>query len=292
MTHSPFMVWLLASRPKTLVAAIVPVIVGAAYAARFGPLPYIILSCILASALCIQIATNFANDYSDFKRGTDVNRQGPTRATQAGLVQPRQMKRAAMIAFGLAAAFGVPLILRGGWPILMIGIAAIVCGWAYTGGPFPYGYRGLGELFVFIFFGLAAVMGTVYVLTLDWHPLSLLIAIPSGLHAMALLAVNNIRDMDSDRASGKRTLAVIGGRTFARWEFSLFCTLPYIVPVVLFFNGFSNSVLLPLLSLPLLIVPMGIVISRTDPIGLIRALGATARLQLVFGILFAAGLIW
>lgn len=283
--------WLLAARPKTLVAAVVPVIVGAAFAARDVSLHWSVLILIFASALCIQIGTNFANDYSDFKRGADAARVGPVRVTQAGLIQPQAVKRAASIAFAAAVVFGIPLIVRGGVPVLLIGAAGILCGWAYTGGPFPYGYRGLGELFVFLFFGLAAVAGTHYVLTLTWTPLALLIALPSGLHATALLAVNNIRDMDTDRAAGKRTLAAMFGRTFARWEYALLTMLPYSVPVGLFFFGFERPVLLPLLSLPLLIMPVGIVLSRTDAAGLIKALGATARLQLVFGLLLAAGLI-
>ncbi|MDD5088984.1 MAG: 1,4-dihydroxy-2-naphthoate polyprenyltransferase [bacterium] len=288
---SSLKIWLLASRPKTLVAAVVPVLVGAAYASRFTSLDVTILLCIFASALAIQIGTNFANDYSDFRRGTDAERQGPTRITQSGLASPAVVKRAAMIAFAVAALFGIPLILRGGWPILVIGVLGIFCGWAYTGGPFPYGYRGFGELFVFLFFGLAAVMGTAYVLALEWLPQSAFFAIPSGLHAIALLAVNNLRDLDSDRAAGKRTLAVRLGRRFAQWEFALCCILPFAVPVVLFFHGCTNPILLPILSLPLLILPIGLVASRRDPIGLIRALGAAARLQLVFGILFAVGIV-
>jgi len=284
-------IWLLAARPKTLVAAVVPVLVGAAYASRFAPANYPILLCVLASALAIQIATNFANDYSDFRRGADAERQGPTRITQSGLASPAVVKRAAFVAFAVAVLFGIPLIARGGWPILAIGALGIFCGWAYTGGPFPYGYRGFGELFVFLFFGLAAVMGTAYVLAIQWLPQSALIAIPSGLHAMALLAVNNLRDLDSDRAAGKRTLAVILGRRFAQWEFALCCILPFAVPVILFFRGCDNPILLPLLSLPLLILPIGLVVSRRDPVGLIRALGAAARLQLAFGILFAAGIV-
>ncbi|MBU0508571.1 1,4-dihydroxy-2-naphthoate polyprenyltransferase [bacterium] len=287
---SSLKVWLLASRPKTLVAAIVPVVVGAAYASRFTPLDPFIVACIAVSALCIQIGTNFANDYSDHQRGADVLRQGPTRVTQSGLAKPAHVKRAAVIVFALAVLLGVPLVVRGGWPILLIGVLGILCGWAYTGGPFPFGYRGLGELFVFLFFGLAAVMGTTYLLTLEWHPPSALIAIPSGLHASALLAVNNLRDIESDCAAGKRTLAVMMGHRFAQWEFALFCILPFAVPVALFFHGFANPILLPLLSLPLLILPIGIVVSRNEPTALIRALGATARLQLVFGILFAVGL--
>ena len=288
---SSLKIWLLAARPKTLVAAVVPVLVGAAYASRFVPLNLFIFLCVLASALAIQIATNFANDYSDFRRGADAERSGPTRITQSGLASPAVVKRAAMIAFAVAVLFGIPLIARGGWPILVIGVLGIFCGWAYTGGPFPYGYRGFGELFVFLFFGLAAVMGTSYVLTLQWHPQSALIAIPSGLHATALLAVNNLRDLDSDRAAGKRTLAVMLGRRFAQWEFAACCILPFAVPVILYFHGCTNPILLPFLSLPLLILPIGLVVSRRDPVGLIRALGAAARLQLVFGILFAVGIV-
>lgn len=284
--------WILASRPKTLVAAVVPVIVAAGFARDAALEHWPLLLCAILSALCIQIGTNFANDYSDFKKGADTkDRVGPVRVTQAGLIAPERVKRGAAVAFALAALFGVPLILHGGWPILIIGVLSILSGWAYTGGPYPLGYHGLGELFVLLFFGFAAVAGTQYVLTLDWNPLVLLISLAPGLHASALLAVNNLRDIDTDRAAGKRTLAARFGRAFARVEYSAFLLLPFLIPVFLFFvSDYSFYILLPILTLPFATPPLQAAWARSDGAGLILALSGTARLQLLFGLMFAAGL--
>lgn len=290
MKFSP---WILAARPRTLVAAIVPVIVGAAFAMRTTAINGWLFACALLSAVCIQIGTNFANDYSDFKKGADTEKRlGPTRVTQAGLIAPQHVKNGAIAAFALAVLFGIPLIVHGGWPILLIGILSIFFGWAYTGGPYPLGYNRLGELFVLLFFGFAAVAGTHYVLTLEWNPLALMIALAPGLHASAILAVNNVRDIDTDRAAGKRTLAARFGRTFGRAEYALLFLLPYLVPVIIFLiSDFSFLIFLPLLSLPLTIKPLHLVFTKTDGPNLIAALSGTARLQLVFGILFAIGLV-
>ena len=285
--------WILASRPKTLVAAIVPVIVAAAYASRSAGMVWPTLVCALASALCIQIGTNLANDYSDFKKGADTaERLGPVRVTQAGLIAPRQVKAGAMIAFGLAVLFGIPLILRGGWPILLIGVLSIFSGWAYTGGPYPLGYNGLGELFVFLFFGIAAVVGTDYALTLRWDPVALVIACIPGLHASALLAINNLRDVDTDRAVGKRTLAARFGRAFGRWEFAILILLPFAIPPLLcaFEKIPGGAMILPVAPLVFAIEAVNIAFTRTDGPSLIRALGRTALVQLLFGILFAIGM--
>jgi 1,4-dihydroxy-2-naphthoate octaprenyltransferase len=285
--------WMLAARPKTLVAAVVPVIVGAAFAKQAVLEHWPFALCAALSALCIQIGTNLANDYGDFKRGADTTaRIGPVRVTQAGIIAPRKVKHGAILAFALAVAFGIPLIARGGLPILFIGMLSILCGWLYTAGPFPLGYNGLGELFVLLFFGFAAVAGTHYVLTLEWNPLALLIALAPGLHAAALLAVNNVRDIETDRAAGKRTLAARFGRTFGRTEFALLILLPFFVPIVLFFIfHFSYLILLPVLSLPLAMPPLRTALTREDGPSLISALAGTARLQLFFGVLFAAGLV-
>ena len=285
--------WILASRPKTLVAAVVPVIVGAAYAKQAALEHWPLALCAALSALCIQVGTNLANDYGDFKRGADTTaRIGPVRATQAGLIAPRKVKNGAILSFALAVAFGIPLIARGGLPILLIGMLSIFCGWLYTAGPFPLGYNGLGELFVLLFFGFAAVAGTHYVLTLEWNPLVLFIALAPGLHASALLAVNNVRDIETDRAAGKHTLAVRFGRTFGRVEFALLILLPFFVPAVLFFIlHFSYLILFPVLSLPLAMPPLRTALTREDGPSLISALAGTARLQLVFGVLLAAGLV-
>ncbi|MCX6600520.1 MAG: 1,4-dihydroxy-2-naphthoate polyprenyltransferase [bacterium] len=285
--------WILAARPKTLVAAVVPVIVGAAYAKQAALEHWPFALCAALSALCIQIGTNLANDYSDFRRGADTSQRiGPVRVTQAGLIAPQHVKNGAILSFSLAVGFGIPLIARGGLPILLIGVLSILCGWLYTGGPFPLGYNGLGELFVLLFFGFAAVAGTHFVLTLEWNPLALFIALAPGLHASALLAVNNVRDLETDRAAGKRTLAAHFGRTFGRAEFALLTLLPFFVPVALFFIfHFSYLVLLPVLSLPLAMPPLLTALTREDGPSLISALAGTARLQLVFGVLLAAGLV-
>jgi 1,4-dihydroxy-2-naphthoate octaprenyltransferase len=285
--------WILASRPKTLVAAVVPVMVGAAFAKQAALEHWPFVLCALLSALCIQIGTNLANDYSDFRRGADTSRRiGPVRVTQAGLIAPKKVRNGAILAFALAVVFGIPLIARGGVPILLIGMLSILCGWLYTSGPFPLGYNGLGELFVLLFFGFAATAGTYFVLTLEWNPLALLIALAPGLHAAALLAVNNVRDLETDRAAGKRTLAARFGRTFGRIEFALLILLPFFVPIVLFLiSHFSFLILLPVLALPSAMPPLRTVFTREDGPSLISALAGTAQLQLLFGILFAAGLV-
>ncbi len=284
--------WLLAARPKTLVAALVPVLVGAAYAARFGPLSWTIFACILLSAVCIQIGTNLSNDYGDHLRGADTGaRVGPVRVTQAGLIKPSHVLIGYLVAYALAVAFGLPLILKGGWPILIIGALSILAGWAYTNGPYPLGYNGLGELFVLIFFGVIAVAGTSFLLAGEWIAESFWIGLAPGLHASAILVANNVRDIETDRAAGKRTLAAVFGRKFGRIEFAFFILLPFLLPVILYFCGYEDRVLLPLLALPLTIRPLGLVFSKTDPVSLIRALTATAMLQLVFGLLFVIGLL-
>jgi len=286
--------WIQAARPKTLVAAIVPVMVGAAYAKQAALEHWPLVICAALSALCIQIGTNLANDYADFSRGADSSsRIGPVRVTQAGLIAPKRVRNGAVLAFALAAVFGIPLIVRGGWPILAIGLLSILCGWLYTAGPFPLGYNGLGELFVLLFFGLAAVAGTHYVLMLEWNPLVLLIALAPGLHASALLAVNNLRDLETDRAAGKLTLAARFGRPFARTEYAFLLLLPFLIPVFLFFiSHFSFHILLPVLALPLTTTPLQTAFTREDGPSLISALAGTARVQFLFGLLFAAGLLW
>ena len=252
---------------------------------------WLVFAHILFSAVLIQIGTNLSNDYGDYRRGADTtSRVGPMRVTQAGLIKPQHVKFGFILAYGIAVAFGVPLIMKGGWPILVIGLLCILAGWAYTNGPYPLGYKGLGEFFVFIFFGLVAVAGTSYLLIDDWLPQSLLIGFAPGLHASAILVANNVRDIDTDRAAGKRTLAVILGRRFGRAEFAFCILLPFLIPVLLFFNDYDHRVLLPILALPLTIRPLGLVMSKTDPMSLIRALVATAVLQLVFGVLFTIGL--
>jgi 1,4-dihydroxy-2-naphthoate octaprenyltransferase len=290
---SVFKAWLLASRPKTLSAALIPVVVGAAEAWREGPLDVPILLFILTSAICIQIGTNLANDYSDFKSGADTSeRLGPMRVTQAGLIKPDSVKRAAILLFVTAVILGLPLIYRGGWPILAIGVLGILCGWAYTGGPYPLGYNGLGELFVLLFFGFAAVAGTFYLLAGSWSTESLLLGLCPGMLASALLAVNNVRDIDTDRKAGKRTLAARFGRTFGRTEYALLVILPLAIPFYfLMKDEYSLWVLLPLLSIFFMLRPLKFVFTKTDGISLNIALHDTARLNLIFGVLLAVGFV-
>lgn len=280
--------WLLAARPRTLPAAIAPVIVGSALAYKAGAFqPLAALACLLGAVL-IQIATNFANDVYDFKKGADVNRVGPTRVTTAGLLTPNQVELGMWLVFGLAALCGVYLIYLGGWPILIIGLAAILAGIAYTGGPFPLGYNGLGDVFVFVFFGLIAVTGTYYVQaglpTLEVG----LASLTMGALITNILVVNNVRDADTDKAAGKRTLAVLLGRPAARLEYVSLLVIAYAVPVILLWQGFGGWVLLPLLSFPIAYRLAQNLFTQHGPI-LNRTLGGSAQLVALFATLFALG---
>ncbi|MBU1920729.1 1,4-dihydroxy-2-naphthoate polyprenyltransferase [bacterium] len=290
---SSFRIWLLASRPKTLVAALMPVVIGAALASKTAEIDVTILLCIFASAICIQIGTNLANDYSDFRSGADTKeRLGPMRITQAGLVRPEVVRRAALLVFAAAVLFGLPLIARGGWPILAIGLLSILSGWCYTGGPYPLGYNGLGELFVFLFFGLAAVAGTAFLLTGAWTIESLLLGFSPGMLASALLAVNNTRDIDTDRIAGKRTLAAKFGRLFGQFEYTLLLLIPLIIPCYfLFALDYSFWILLPLFSIPFMVRPLKLIFTKKDGLSLNLALGDTAKLNLIFGFLLSLGLV-
>lgn len=282
----------MASRPRTLTAAMVPVVVGTALAYRDGVFNPLAALAAMLSALCIQIGTNFANDLYDFKKGADTGaRLGPTRVTSAGLLTPRQVEMGMWVVFGLAAALGLYLIYVGGWPILVIGMASILAGITYTAGPFPLGYNGLGDVAVFIFFGLVAVMGTYYVqaraLTLE----ALWAAVPIGAITTNIIIVNNVRDADTDRAAGKRTLAVLLGRNAARLEYAILMAVAYAAPFVLWLGyKFDLWVLLPLLSLPLA-VRLTRTVSTTEGPALNRALGGTAQLLALYGGLMSLGLI-
>jgi len=226
-------IWWLAIRPKTLAAACCPVVIGImlAYAEKAIHWPSVWV--ILITALLIQIGTNFANDYYDFIKGADTaDRKGPTRATQAGLVTPETMKRAMKITFGLAFMFGLILVFRGGWPILLIGCLSILFGVLYTGGPYPLAYIGLGDVFVFVFFGPVAVAGTYYLMTQNMSWMAAWIGMGPGLISTALLAVNNLRDIDEDKVANKRTLAVRWGAGFAKMEFITCLVLAIHVPIV------------------------------------------------------------
>jgi 1,4-dihydroxy-2-naphthoate octaprenyltransferase len=285
-------IWLLAARPKTLPAAAVPVIVGTAVAVGegvFSPGPAL---AALLGALLIQIGTNFANDVFDYKKGADTTtRLGPMRVTQAGLLSPTQVLAGMWLTFGLAALCGLYLVVIAGWPVVVIGLLSIASGIAYTGGPFPLGYNGLGDLFVFIFFGFVAVCGTYYVQAGTVSAAAYWAAGPVGLLATAILVVNNLRDIATDRAAGKKTLAVRWGVTGAQVEYLVLVGLAYLLPPVMWLAGVSTFwVLLAWLSLPLAWKLIQSIHQDTGQ-SLNKALAGTARLELIYGLLFSAGLI-
>jgi 1,4-dihydroxy-2-naphthoate octaprenyltransferase len=284
-------VWLLAARPATLPAAVVPVLVGwaAGLHGTYQTQAAILIPTLLA-ALLIQIGTNFANDVYDFRRGADVERLGPTRITQAGLVTPRQVLTATYVTFGLAVLIGIYLIAVGGWPILLIGLICVVAGVTYTGGPWPFGYHSLGDLVCFICFGTLAVLGTAYLMAQTITPLAVWASIPVGCLVTAILIVNNLRDIDNDRKVGKRTLAVVLGRTGTRLEYASLVAIAYVVAIGLGVSGMVGSWWwLPLISAPLALWLLRFV-STTDGRPLNQALKRTGQLHLVFGVLFAAAL--
>ena len=287
-------VWLLAARPATLPAAIVPVLVGTGAALHgLHELHERVFLPTLVAALLIQIGTNFANDVSDFHRGADAGeRLGPLRVTQGGLVSPRQVLQATYITFGLALLIGLYLIVveGGGWPILLIGVLCLAAGVLYTGGPWPFGYHGLGDLVCFICFGVLAVLGTAYVQTHTITPLDVWASIPVGCLVTAILIVNNLRDIDTDRQVSKRTLAVRLGRRGTRLEYGLCVAVAYAVVVGLGAAGVVGGWWwLPLLTLPLAIWLVRFV-SRTEGRPLNQALKRTGQLHLLFGVLFAIAL--
>lgn len=284
--------WVLACRPATLTAALTPVAVGTAcalHADRFRPLPAL---AALVGALLLQVGSNFANDVFDFEKGADTaERLGPTRAVQAGLVTPTGMRVGMGVVFGLALCVGVYLATVAGLPIVFIGLASIAAAIAYTGGPYPLGYHGLGDVFVLLFFGFVAVCGTVFVQALEVPRLAWLAAVPVGCLATNILVVNNLRDRDTDVLAGKRTLAVRIGRRGALVEYAGLLTLSYLVPVVLVVTGQVG----PFVLLPWLTLPLGVGLFRRVSQDSGRALNAslvrTAKLVFFYGLLFALGIV-
>jgi 1,4-dihydroxy-2-naphthoate octaprenyltransferase len=285
-------VWAMAARPATLPAAVVPVLVGSAFAAAggvFRPLPFL---AALVCAVLIQIGTNLANDYFDFRKGADTaERVGPTRVTQSGLIPPETVRLGVIITFGLAALLGVYLARVGGWPILVIGALSIAAGVLYTAGPFPLGYNGLGDLFTFVFFGLVAVGGTIFLHTGQLPATALLVALPVAMLVTAIIVVNNLRDVVTDQRAGKRTLAVIFGRRFARAEYALLVTGAYLMlPLIWLGANASPWVLLAALTLPLAAPLVRTMLTEDGPT-LNLALKGTGRLHMAFGVLLALGLL-
>jgi 1,4-dihydroxy-2-naphthoate octaprenyltransferase len=290
---SPLRLWLVASRPRTLPAAVAPVLVGTSLAATEGVFKPLRFACALIGSVFIQIGTNLANDYSDARRGADTeDRLGPVRVTAGGLMPPKQVLVGTYVAFGVAVAAGAYLIAVAGWQLLLVGAASIAAGVLYTGGPRPYGYEGLGELFVFLFFGVVAVVGSYFVQVerLEWQAFAL--SVPVGLLASAILVVNNVRDVDTDRRAGKLTLAVKLGRERARRLFDAMLALAFASPIVIWVaDGLSVCVLFPLLSLPLAVPLRRTVATRTDGPSLNAALAATGRLLAVYSLLLSAGVL-
>lgn len=284
--------WLLAIRIPTLPAAVVPVLVGTAIAIRSGAFRFWPFLAALAAALLIQIGTNLANDYFDYLKGADTaTRLGPTRVTQSGLIPPNTVRLGMLVSFGLAALLGVYLVIVGGWPILVIGLLSLLAGIIYTGGPWPIGYHGLGDLFVFVFFGLIAVAGTTYLHTGLWLPSALIAALPVSTLVTAILVVNNLRDIDTDRQAGKRTLAVMIGAQATRIEYLLLVGGAYPLLLVCWLTGAASAwVLLPALSLPLAVSLIKRVWTQTGT-RLNLALKDTARLHMIFGLLLTFGLL-
>lgn len=288
----PLKIWLMAARIPTLPAAVVPVLVGSATALADGMFRPLAFVAALLAALLIQIGTNLANDYFDHQKGADTaERLGPTRVTQSGLVAPEVVQRAMLLCFGLAALCGLYLISVGGWPILLIGLLSIASGILYTGGPFPLGYNGLGDLFTFIFFGLIAVLGSDYLHSGEFRTIALLASLPVAMLVTAIIVVNNLRDAPTDRKAGKRTLAVIFGERFARIEYALLVLGAYLVlPTLWLWGQASPFTLLPWLSLPLAL-PLLDLVGKQRGRALNAGLGGTARLHMVFGLLLTLGLI-
>ncbi|PSQ15829.1 1,4-dihydroxy-2-naphthoate polyprenyltransferase [Halobacteriales archaeon QS_8_69_26] len=296
--------WIMAARPQTLPAAASPVLVGTGLAVTdgvFAPLPA--LAALVGAAL-IQVGTNFANDYYDAVKGADTaDREGFTRVTAGGIIAPERVKLATAVAFGLAVLVGTYLVVVGGVPILVVGLASIAAGILYTGGPYPFGYYGLGDLFVFVFFGLVAVTGTYHVQAVSavsGFPTALpagsvtveavVASLPMAGLITAILVVNNVRDLESDREAGKRTLAVRLGYRASRAEYVGLLALAYVVPVWFVVRGFSPTVLAPLVTLPYAALVSRTVLTRTDGEALNPALERTGRLTAAFAALFAAGL--
>jgi 1,4-dihydroxy-2-naphthoate octaprenyltransferase len=280
--------WVIGARPRTLPAAVVPVLVGAACAVGEGGIVWWRVGAALVVSLALQVGVNYANDYSDGVRGTDSVRVGPVRLVASGVASPAAVKRAAFAAFGVAAVVGLALAAATTWWLLLVGVASIAAAWGYTGGPSPYGYMGLGEVFVFVFFGLVATVGTTYVAVERMTALAVVAGCGVGCFACALLVVNNLRDIPTDTRAGKRTLAVRLGDPRTR---TLFVGL---VVAAFASAGLAAAWRLPalitVLAVPVAAVPVRAVVDRASGPALIAVLGATGRAQLAYGALFALGL--
>ena len=298
--------WVIAARPQTLPAAAAPVIVGTGFAIHDGVLAVGPMLAALIGAMLIQIGTNFANDYYDAEKGVDTDsREGFTRVTQAGLLPPARVRVAAFVTFGLAILLGTYLVAVGGVPILIVGLLSVISGIAYAGGPYPFGSHGLGDGFVFVFFGIIAVTGTYYVqavtVVTDGFPVTipaeaittdvLVASIPVGCLATAILVVNNIRDIETDRAAGKRTLAVRIGRRYSRLEYGLLLAIPYVIPLYFVTAGYGTGVLITYLTIPYAVMLYRTVATETGGDALNPALERTGKLLAAYSALLAIGVV-
>ena len=291
MKNSPLRIWIDAARPKTLPAGVAPVLIGAAMAYADGGFHAGIFAAIIFAVLMIQIGTNYANDYYDFVKGADTEkRQGPVRATQAGLVSAPAMRNAFVIAFALALAAGLYLVYKGGLAIMIIGLVSIICGVLYTAGPAALGYLGLGDIFVLVFFGPVAVGGTYYLLTDQINSTVILAGLSPGLISTALLTINNIRDYATDKTAGKKTLVVRLGVRFGIAEYFACIVIACLIPVLLscitrshYYGGLS------LLTLVFAYNPMRTLMQNPHPTTLNKLLAQTGRLVLIYSLLFSVG---
>lgn len=284
--------WILATRPKTLTAAVLPVVVGTSLAAADGiRIDWALFVLALSGALFIQIGTNLINDVADFRKGSDTGeRLGPVRVTQAGLLTEQQVVRGAVVAFAAAVLCGIPLVVHGGIPLLIIGVASLLAGYAYTAGPYPLAYHGWGDFFVILFFGVVAVGGSYFLQTGSMGIPALLAGVSAGSLAAVLIAVNNLRDREGDLASRKRTLAVRFGVRFARMEIAVLALLPFAIGPYWLFRGEPLAFLLPLVAVPL---ALAIIHSTHRDVGreLNQTLAEAAALHAMHGILFSVGVL-
>jgi 1,4-dihydroxy-2-naphthoate octaprenyltransferase len=284
--------WLLASRPKTLLAAVVPVMVGSALAISIKKffLPYSIVA--LLCSILIQIGTNFTNDLYDYLKGSDtIKRKGPQRVLASGLISVKEMKIAIILVFGITFLIGLYLVYSVGILILWVGIFSIFAGIIYTAGPFPLAYKGLGDVFVFIFFGIIGTMGTFYLHTKEISLLALIVAIPVGSLITNILVVNNFRDIEEDREANKKTLAVLMGKNFTRWQFISLVIISYVTTLVLHFHfNFSLWILLPFVTIPLAITLIKMLYTLNGE-ALNKTLELSAKFAGIFGLLFSIGII-
>ena len=283
--------WIIASRPKTLLAAVVPVMVGSAVAFNENKLVIIYSLVALLCSVLIQIGTNYANDLYDFINGADnEKRKGPRRVLATGLISIKEMKIGVFLTFGLSFLFGLYLVYEGGMVILVIGILSILAGLAYTAGPFPLAYNGLGDVFVFMFFGIVGTVGTYYLHTKDLTLVSFIASVPVGALITNILVVNNYRDIEEDKAAGKNTLAVKFGKTFTRYQFISLTIISFLIPAVLYaFFNYSILIFLPYLTFPAA-YKIIVMLHRLDGMELNKTLELAARLSALFGILFSIGL--